>query len=78
MMKIYMAGFILAFILSAYFAGQKVGREKCRADFAERETGDVLNAQTKIINTKEKINEEDYNNDIVYVRDWLRKKYTAK
>ncbi len=65
-------------VTGAYIAGNKIGGLRCKTNAAIEQSGGILETQTKIIKTKDKINEEIYNNNAADIRNWLRANYTIK
>jgi hypothetical protein len=71
-------GAIFFIALGAYWAGGRVGAEKCRAQVAETAGANVIAMQNRISETKGRINEEAYTIGGADIRKRLREKYTIR
>lgn len=71
-MRIYIVAAIFAAFFAFYYAGVRIGRERCHADNAVR----GVEIQNQTIETMERINAEAYNTGVADIRDVLRAKYT--
>jgi len=78
MNKIYILLGVLLVIIGAYWVGGQISMEKCRAEFAIKQSADNQNIHKEIVKTKRKINAETYGSDIVDIRNRLREKYTIR
>lgn len=76
MTKIYIYVLIGILVMGAYFAGGKIGREKCHAQFAEQNLESFNQIQNQLSQTKDKINAETFNTSIIDIRGRLHEKYT--
>ena len=71
-MKIYIFAAAILAVLTAYWAGARIGRAQCAADNAQA----MHATQTQIIQTVGKINVETYHRGVDDIRRILHAKYT--
>ena len=72
MNKLYFVMFLGTCFLGAYCIGLKTGKAKCRADLMH----DVVQIQSDVLKTQEKIDEETVGRATADIRGFLCKKYT--
>lgn len=72
MRYIFIVLFAAMFCVFAYWSGERVGLQKCRADASNT----ALKGQFQIIQQQEKINAETYHTGTGDIRRVLREKYS--
>ena len=71
-MQKYLIIAVCAMVLCAYFFGARIAREKCVADGANAQTGEIINNVNMVRNA----NEKTLHTGVRDIRDILRQKYT--
>ncbi len=71
-MQKYLVIAVFAMVLGAYFFGMRIAREKCVADGANVQTGEIINN----VNIVRNANEKTVHTNVRDIRDILRRKYT--
>ncbi len=71
-MQKYLIIAVCAMVFGAYFFGARIAREKCVADGANAQTGEIINN----VNMVRGANEKTVHTNVRDIRDILRRKYT--
>ena len=72
MLRFYLGADIIAIIIGAFWAGERIAYEKC----THRATQSQNNEISKSINMQRNINEKVLNTGVRDIRDVLRREYT--
>lgn len=64
--------------MGAYWAGSKVGAEKCRSEMANLSNNGLIAIQNKITESKGRINAETFNTGVSDIRHQLHKYWAIR